>query len=145
MKILAIMLLIASTMFAAYKGTEKDPLGAEIKKIIPLTDITPEVSMAILSGMHPDVAIECQAGTALPLKYVCKLDFLTVVEEPNLSFKIEKTLYLRIVKKGRCYVSFDLATWEKPDFKLLDTRLGVSPDKSHVLIETYEEPAYELK
>lgn len=145
MKVLAILLLMVSTMWGAHKGTEKDPLGTEIKKIISLTDITPDVSMAILSGLHPEVAIECQSGTMLPLKYVCKLDFLTIVEEPNISFKIEKTLYVRIVKKGKCFVSFDLVTWEKPDLKLLDTRLGVSPDKSHVLVETYEERAYELK
>jgi hypothetical protein len=133
------------TGFAGHKGDINDELAIPIEQVIPLTDITPELSKELLSGQLPDVAIECKEGVELPIKYLCKAGFISFKYEPNLSFKIEKTCYLRLIKKGRCFMSFDLKTWKKPDVNLLDTTIGISPDKSHILVETAEDPIYKLQ
>ena len=88
-----------------------------------LTDITPDLCKELLNGEHPEIVVECRQGISLPLKYLCNAGFFSIKYEPNLSFKVEKTCYLRLLRKGRCDVSFDLINWDKPNFKLLDTTL----------------------
>ena len=145
-KVALTMTLALSSVFARDKGKARaaDELLTDVKQVILLTDLTTELSKEILYGQHPYAAIECREGTHLPLRYLFNAGFFSVKFEPNLSIKLDKTCYIRILSNGRGFLSFDLKNWSKPDMKLLDTQIGFSPDKSHIVIETSENPDYKL-
>lgn len=143
--ILAIVFAI-SPAFAKGKGKRHaiEELSTEIKQVMLLTDLTSKISKELLEGRHPQVAVECKEGTHLPLKYLFNMGAFSIKLDPNLSLKVEKACYIRILSNKKGYVSFDLENWEKPNIKLLDTQVGLSQDKSHILLETSEHPDYRL-
>lgn len=160
MKKTFIYLLIAtsmiSTAFARDKKALPPELNMEVKQVISLTDLTPEMAKEVLEGMHPDIAIECPEGKELPFKYMGDFGLFSINFAPNLSIKIEKTCYFRILKKNRKdgttgnpkgYMSFDLKQWDKaknlPPKKKSQASFGISPDKTHVLLKTYPVSAEE--
>lgn len=129
--ILALMMLSSST----FAKTKTLP---EVRQVISLTDVTPEMSKELLSGMHPDIAIECKEGTSLPLQFLTKYGFFSLKWNPQLTLKVDRPCYLRTIKR-RAYLSLDLVNWDKPRnfFKgKANTDVKISNDKSHILIET---------
>ncbi len=144
---LALMMTLALSPILA---TDKGKMGAyeelltDVNRVILETELTPQLSKEILSGKHPYLAIESRAGTDLPIKYFLNGGFFSVKFEPNLSIKIEKNCYIRILSNKKAFLSFDLKSWDKPNLKLLDTQIGLSADKSHIVIQTSENPDYKL-
>lgn len=137
--------LMLSTAFAKKRELPVE-LETEVKQVLSSTDLTPDMTKELLEGKHPRVAIECPEGRELPFKYMGDFGLFSVNFFPNLSVKVEKTCYFRFIKKsGRAspakgYMSYDLKTWGKAKDFLpkgkLDANLGMSKDKSHVVLET---------
>lgn len=127
---LAAIVLFASTM----EAKELSPIQATVR----LTDLTPDMVKELMAGLYPDIAIECNEGNALPVKLLYNFHFLSMKFEPNLTIKVEKPFYLRLAG-SKVYMSTDLVYWENAKNILdggIDMNIGISPDKSHVLIET---------
>lgn len=108
----------------------------EVTQVASATDLTPELIQEILAGVRPEVAIELEKGTRLPIKFSGNYKIFSVKYDPHLVFKAEKRCYLRVVK-SKAYLSYDLKNWMKPDLfdGIPDVKIGMSRDKSHLLIE----------
>ncbi|NNM43896.1 MAG: hypothetical protein HKM07_06090 [Chlamydiae bacterium] len=136
---LFVAMSMMSTSFAGGGKPLPDELNAEVKSIITLKDANQEVIKSLLDGTHSDVAIECEKGTMLPVKYLGNFKFLSLNCDPNLSVKLEETTYLRFIKK-QVYMSRDrdLKNWEKANkfFKKMKLNVGVNELKSHILVES---------
>ena len=149
LSIIVISICMISNVWAKKKDVLPSELKEEVKKVILFTDLTSEMTKELLEGKHSDVAIECREGVELPFKYVGDFGLYSINFAPNLSVKMERTCYLRFVKKNRLnssssvksFISFDLKNWEKASsYKSkgpLEVRIGMSPDKSHVVIDTF--------
>lgn len=138
-KILCFLFVAMSMISTSFAGGKPlpDELNAEVKSIITLKDANQEVIKSLLDGTHSDVAIECEKGTMLPVKYLGNFKFLSLNCDPNLSVKLEETSYLRFIKK-QVYMSHDLKNWEKANkfFKKVKLNVGVNELKSHIVIES---------
>lgn len=126
-----------STSFAGGRKPLPDELNTEVTNVISLKDANQEVMKSLLEGTQSDVAIECEKGTMIPIKYLGNFKFLSLNCDPNLSVKLEETSYLRFIKK-QVYMSRDLKNWEKANkfFKKIKLNVGVNELKSHVLVES---------
>ena len=147
MKTIVSFILIAIALFSTTYAKERNASYAhrEVKQIIPITDLTSKMTLELLGGQHPDVVVECKEGTNLPFMYLGDFGLFSVKFNPNLSIKIEKTCYLRVVqksplKKPRTFLSYDLKSWSRASQFLkkggLLSSLGMSEDKSHVVLDT---------
>jgi hypothetical protein len=154
---LCVAVLLVSTAYPKSK-TRLPPkeLETEVKQVVLVTDLSSQMTKDLFAGLHPHIAIECKEGTELPFKYKGDFGLFSVNFAPNLSIKLEKTVYLRFVNvrpdrpewpKVRGFISFDLKHWEKaskfnkirnPEFDF-----GISPDKTHVLLESKIAPPVE--
>ncbi|MBF8262902.1 MAG: hypothetical protein HW387_567 [Parachlamydiales bacterium] len=123
---LAAMLLL-SPMFA------KDLSFPMIRQTIALTELDPAFINEFISGMHPDIAVECNEGTVLPLGFMQSWGLFSLKCAPNLTVKVEQPCYFRCSGK-KVYISQDLVTWEKArkifsgksDFKVkIDAKSGI--------------------
>lgn len=134
---LFIAITMLSTSFARDKKALPDELNTEVKSVISLRDANQEVMKSLLDGTRFDVAIECEKGTMIPVKYLGNFKFLSLNCDPNLSVKLEETSYLRFIKK-QVYMSHDLKNWEKAGkfFKKANVIVGVNEAKSHIVIES---------
>lgn len=133
-----ILTMMVSTAFARTGRYPPAELEVPVKQVICLTELTPQITKELFKGIHPNVAFKCEEGIALPLKYLGNFGLFSINFSPNLSFKVEKTCYLRFIKK-KTFLSFDLKQWEKASSfvgNMANTNAGVSPDFSHILVET---------
>ena len=109
----------------------------EVKVIIPIIDVTIEKSEELFNGRCPDVAILCEEGTKLPVKFLGSYGLFSVKYVPNLTIQVDKTFYLRYVG-NKVYVSDDLIHWSKNPLKgtQLDASIGVNQDRSGLTMES---------
>ena len=126
-----------STSFAREKKTLPDEINTDVTNIISLKDANQEVMKSLFEGTHHDIAIECEKGTTIPVKYLGNFKFLSLNCDPNLSIKLQETSYLRFIK-GKVYMSYDLKNWEdaRKFFKKSKVTVGVNELKSHILVES---------
>src|SRR3989344_189181 len=96
MKCIVLCLIVASIAFAEVPDCLKEPVRA----VVSLMQVTPALVKEIGQGAHQDMAIECKEGNALPLQLLYNTPLLAMSLAPNLSFKVNKTCYLRFVKKA---------------------------------------------
>jgi hypothetical protein len=83
-----------------------------VKQIVLLTDLTADVLDASFLATLEDTAVECKAGTQIPVKYLGHYYPFSVHLVPNFTIQVDQTCYLRFLgKKG--YISYDLVNWEK--------------------------------
>ena len=130
-KLIAIGMVAVSSLAA-----KEQKILPEVKVIVPLTDLAIDTTKELFDGSHSDVAILCEAGTELPLKFLTSCEMFSIKWIPNLTIKVDKTCYFRAVGK-KVYMSYDLINWNR-NFPTGNATMkgGISPDKSHVLIET---------
>ncbi|MBS0647677.1 MAG: hypothetical protein JSS10_00460 [Verrucomicrobia bacterium] len=145
----------AVAVSTAFPKDKKHPIQeptTEVKQVIPLTELSPQMTRELIEGSHPDIAIECKQGTQLAFKYSGNYELLSVHFAPNLTIKVEKNAYIRFIrtradkpKSLRGYISYDLKKWDKIDGNLLggkpELNIGISKDKSSILLETVIKPA----
>jgi hypothetical protein len=127
--------LAALLMFSPLVAKDK-PL-VEISQIIPLTGLEINFIREFVSGMHPDVAIECREGTTLPISIFYNLGLFSLDYVPNMTVKVEKACYIRCVGK-KAYFSQDLVKWSRAD-KFFKGNCNASikiDEKTGILIET---------
>ena len=125
----------------------------EIKQVVSLTDLTPDVLRELVAGDMSDVAVVCEKGVELPFKYTGNFGLFSVKYNPELSLKMEETCYFRLVKYTKKngservtgYISFDTKSWTKIKKFEIDPNIlfGMSADKTHVAIETNFKPTFE--
>lgn len=149
----------ALAVSTAFPKTKKHPIqepSTEVKQVIPLTELSSQMTKELIEGNHPEVAVECKQGTELAFKYSGNYGLLSVHFAPNLTIKIEKNAYIRFIrtradkpKSLRGYISYDLKKWNKIDGKILEGKpelnIGISKDKSSILLETVIKPVSEEK
>jgi|GEM_PF-2335217 len=126
--------LIAMTLlYSAYAAVELPP----VHHVVPFTSMNIEQVSTFAQGEAPDLAVICEAGTELPIKFLGNFKLFSISWAPNLIIKIEETFYLRCVGK-KTYISFDLKEWESAS-KFLDGKMPfpkVEVDRSGISIET---------
>ncbi|NGX26147.1 MAG: hypothetical protein K940chlam6_00059 [Chlamydiae bacterium] len=105
----ALYILIAILFFSPVFGKEK--VLPETTEVIALTQLDTTLLNELLDGAHPDIAVECKEGTTIPVQFLQNTGLFGVELAPNLTIKVQKTCYLRVIKKSG-YVSFDLDSWE---------------------------------
>jgi len=143
--VLCVSVFFVSTAFP--KSKDRLPpkaLENEVKQVVLITDLSSQMTKELLAGLHPDIAVECREGAELSFKYTGHFGLFSVNYNPNLSIKVEKTAYLRLInisstkQKIRGYLSFDLKSWEKlskfdlrPEFSF-----EINPAKSQILLES---------
>ncbi len=107
-----------------------------LKQVVSMADVDTQMIQEMILGLHSDLAIQCEAGAELPLRSLHHFGLFTVKHNPNLSMEVEKTCYLRCVKR-KVYVSEDLITWEKPkDFFSGKPEAKLKVDDAGLLVET---------
>lgn len=124
-------MLVFSQVFAKTKTLP--PPG----HVVPFTSVDTQLINELIAGIHPDLVIECREGTELPISYLHNNVFFSAFCSPNLSIKVEKTCYLRFVKK-KVYMSDNLTEWNKPS-KYLEGRYTAAmkiDQDSGILVET---------
>jgi hypothetical protein len=132
------LIVIAITMATGAFAKDWKTLP-EIREVIPFTELTVEKVKELIDGKYKDTAILCEEGTELPLKFLFKYGLFSVKHTPELTVKIERTCYIRRYLKKKVYMSYDLVHWENAEkfFKSEPNyNVGVSNDRSHILIET---------
>jgi len=105
----ALYILIAMLFFSPVFGKEK--VLPETTQVIALTQLDTALLNELLKGDHPEIAVECKEGTTIPVQFLQNTGLFGVELAPNLTIKVQKTCYLRVIKKSG-YVSFDLVGWE---------------------------------
>lgn len=80
--------------------------------ITSLEDLNFEDIQRLVQSKKADITIELREGAVVPLKFLMKNRNFSAMINPNLVFRVEKTTYLRILKR-KCYMSEDLVHWEK--------------------------------
>ena len=128
------------------------PVYAKVKtlpppgNIIPFGEVDSQMIGEIIAGMHPDLVVECPKGTELPISFLHNTVFFSLLCSPNLLIKVEKTCYLRFIKK-KVYMSENTTQWDKPS-KFLEGRYaaGLKIDKKPGLkVETNVTPYSSLE
>jgi len=97
--------------------------------IIPFTEVDSQLISELITGMHSDLVVECPEGTEVPISFLHNTPLFSLFCSPNLSVKVDKTCYLRFVKK-KVYMSENATQWDKPS-KFLEGRYtaGLKIDK----------------
>src|SRR3990167_11109032 len=130
--VLILLLATTGTLFAKKK---KLP---ELRQIIPMAELTPEMVEDLIQGATPELAIECQPGTELAPKFSLHYGIISALFNPAISLKVDKPFYLRLDRK-KAYVSNDLINWDKPERWLqmnqCITKVKLGENMTDVLIE----------
>jgi len=82
-------------------------------RIVPLSELSYEKIRELLHCQNSPFTVELKHGAVVPLQFLTRNRVFSAMLDPNLTFKIEKTCYLRVVNK-QCYLSDDLVHWQKP-------------------------------
>ncbi len=110
----------------------------DVNEIIPCDQLSPDMIQGFAAGMYPDIAIEFNEGSAIPLQFLFNYKIFSLQCNPNLSAKIDTTCYLRCANR-KVYISLDMTTWQKAsEFfrgELVPT-VQRSEDNSYVLVKT---------
>jgi len=133
-----------STAFAKQKKALPD-----LTEVVPLFGLnTPWVS-EFVRGQHPEVAIECPAGVEIPLRLLQTNKYFQVGFAPNLSVKLQKTVFVRVVR-NRAYISFDLEKWTRAKHFLeealdgtANAQVKTNPADNSILVEVDWKPEEE--
>jgi len=89
----------------------------EARRFLPVQDVTMELITEMSEGMHKDLVFQCDEGTEIPLSFLYNFDVFSVAINPNLSFKIQKSCYIRFFN-GKPYISYELKEWKKVKFPM---------------------------
>jgi hypothetical protein len=81
-----------------------------ITSIFPGVGLDADKAKEFIEGKLPQVAIELQQGTNLPVHYFLKNKFLLLNYNPQLTISVQKNCYLRRFKH-KIYLSEDLENW----------------------------------
>lgn len=94
---------------ASTKGTEW-----QSDRIVSLLAFDEGMAQDFLQGKMTDYAVECPAGSCLPLKMIIKGEFLSLdsAEIAPLYLRILKTCYIRYEGKDTFLFSTDLQKWK---------------------------------
>ena len=91
-----------------------EPTLPEIAQVMQLSQVEDDFIEAFSKGEYPNLALELQEGTVVPVSFVSNMGLFSIENFPELKIRIQKTCWLRFVgTKG--FISFDQNTWEKPD------------------------------
>lgn len=89
----------------------------ECSQIIPLREVTSEISRQLSWGQIPNVAIAIEEGTEFPVGLFAKFDFYSLIQDPTLRVVADRACFFRVLSKGphkiQVYMSFDLHKWKK--------------------------------
>lgn len=117
-------------------------------RILGLNELTADKIDDFIRAADENVVIECKEGSEVPLQYFMTNGLVSVHLDPNLTIKVEKTLYLRVANR-KCYASFDLVNWDKAS-RVLDSgnvnvnvKVNPSTNKPGYTIETTISPSFE--
>lgn len=127
--IICVLVLCFSPIF----GREK--VLPEPRQIVSFTQLDSTLISELIAGKHPDIAIEFQPGTEIPVRFFHRNSFCSIDFNPNVTVKADKLCYLRFMRK-KVYISQDLVTWEKPD--IFGRRLAAEAvvDSAGILVQT---------
>ena len=138
MKKFAVALLFAATAYAKSDNYVKAADLPPVTSIMPALGLESNAARYLTSGKLPDTALEFQAGSELPVRYLLRHNLLSLSYDPKLTIKVEKTCYLRFVGK-KVYMSLDLVEWHKPkeffDLEQLDVDVCIPQDSSGLIFE----------
>lgn len=107
-KSLFLLACIFTSMLAHAKVFEDTPA------IISVNELSSERLQELIYSKSLGFIIELREGTTIPLQFLTKFSFFSMMLDPNLAFRIEKTCYFRVVN-GKGYISEDLVNWKKID------------------------------
>jgi len=103
------------SMLLLTQGIAKEKKLPEVTQVISLTELDTELLNELSSGTRPEIAVECEEGTTLPIHFFHSTELFGIGLSPNLTINVQKTCYVRVVKK-KGYVSFDLNRWEPASY-----------------------------
>jgi hypothetical protein len=109
-----------------------------VTNVVSCDQLSPNMIQGFAEGMYPDVAIEFNEGSVIPLQFLFNYKIFSLQCNPNLSAKIDTTCYLRCVNK-KVYISLDMASWQKPSefFRgAVVPTIHRSQDNAYVLVQT---------
>jgi hypothetical protein len=90
-------LLLSAILFYSTAIAKENKLPAALKdpitQIIQITDVTKKISLELIAGDLPNIAVECKEGTSTPLQYLGNFGLASLVLQPNLNIKLDKTFY----------------------------------------------------
>lgn len=135
-----VAILFLSTAFGKEKSLP------ETTQVIAFSQLDTSLLQELLAGKHPEIAIQCDQGTLIPIQFFQSTELFNVHLAPNLTIQVQKTCYVRIIKKSG-YISFDLESWEntkhlfsgmkpKVDLKIEDQSLVV---ESNLVPDEYDD------
>lgn len=142
MKKTLFLLTCALTITSAHAKTK---IFSDMPRILGLNELTPDKIDEFVHAKDSDVVLECREGTEIPLRYFVTNGIFSLHLDPNLTVKVEKTIYLRVVGK-KCYASYDLVNWDKASHVLdnnnvnVNVKVNPSKDKAGYTIETTISP-----
>lgn len=119
--------------FSSIFGREKTL--PEPRQIVSFAQLDSALINELIAGTHPDMAIEFQPGTEIPLRFFHRDSLFSLSFVPNLAIKVEKLCYLRFMKK-KVYISQDLVKWEKPDLFRERPTTELLLDSAGLLVQT---------
>jgi hypothetical protein len=140
-KMIGLALLVLGLSSPAFA---KDKNLSAPERIVSSTEVDSDFLKEMIAGAHPDIAVECQEGEAIPIRFAHSFGVFSVKLNPNLTLKVDKTCYLRFVRK-KVYISEDLVSWKKLD-SYCDGKFGaelVNEGKSGLLLKSHVTPSTE--
>jgi hypothetical protein len=132
-----IIFLFALALSSLHAGSKVVTLN-DSPRIVSAADLSFEKIQELIQSKSSDIAIVFNEGAAFPLRFLVRNRVLSTMLDPNLTFKVEKTCYLRVIKK-HCYMSEDLIHWQKAS-KFMEgnevtINLTPSPDKPGFVLQ----------
>ena len=129
--------LILISMMLVSQGFARTNTLPEPRQVISLQGLDAQMIREIVQGEHPDLAVKCEEGNAIPLEFLHKFSFFSMKLNPNFSIKVDQSCYFRFCNK-KVYMSYDLNRWEKPN--TFDGKFSVdvkqNENKTGLVLET---------
>lgn len=117
MKNIRLMGCLLMTMIGSGQLIAASPKETEWQsdRIVSLIALDEGMVQDFLQGKMTDYAVECPAGSSLPLKMIVKGEFLSLdsAEIAPLYLRILKTCYIRYEEKDTFLFSTDLQQWKR--------------------------------
>lgn len=105
-------ILLFSVAFISLQASQKTITFDTTPRILSINELSYERIQELIQSKDSDFMIALEEGASFPLKFLLKHRLFSSMLDPNLSFTVAKTCYLRVVNK-KCYISEDLIHWEK--------------------------------
>jgi hypothetical protein len=133
-KIIFLFVLTLTTLHARPKVVTFN----DTPRIVSAAELTFDKIQELIQSKNSDFTLELKEGTMLPLQFLVKNRIFSAMIDPNFTFKVDRTCYLRIANK-KCYMSEDLVHWQKAE-KFFDGKstiqLTPSTNKPGFVLET---------